>query len=223
MFLRFIVLTLQIFLLFQPLVTAAERQIACKVVGISDGDTLTCLYNRTELKVRLLYIDAPESTQPFGNRAKQALSALAYKKEVRLQISGYDKYQRLLAVVFDGTRNVNLTLVEQGMAWAYHQTQPLYKNAQTKAQQRRIGLWQDKSPINPSDWRTNKRQENHEKMQFFPQTKPLDIDCSIQKSCNQIMDYATAQRYFQQCGWKELDGNHDGIPCNKLYRKAKQP
>nr|WP_237052328.1 excalibur calcium-binding domain-containing protein [Mannheimia granulomatis] len=31
-----------------------------------------------------------------------------------------------------------------------------------------------------------------------------------------------AQHYFYQCGWKELDGNNDGIPCNKLYRQAQQ-
>lgn len=144
---------LYIFLLLTPLVEATERQIVCKVVGISDGDTLTCLFERKPLKVRLQYIDAPENHQPFGNRAKQALAALVFKQPVTLKISGYDKYQRLLAEVYLQDKNVNLTLVEQGMAWAYRQSLPMYEQAQQQAQKKKIGLWRDPNPINPADWR----------------------------------------------------------------------
>lgn len=146
-------LILPVFLLSAPLVTATERQITCKVVGISDGDTLSCLYNNKPLKVRLQYIDAPENRQPFGNRAKQALATLVFKQPVTLRISGYDKYQRLLAEVYLQDKNVNLALVEQGMAWAYQQSLPIYEQAQRQAQSKKIGLWQDPNPINPSDWR----------------------------------------------------------------------
>ena len=129
----FFLLSLLFFWQISPLVIAkTERTIGCKVVGISDGDTLTCLQNRTELKVRLLYIDAPESSQPFGNKAKQALSNLAFKKQVTLQSTGYDKYGRVLAVVYDHNTNVNLKLVEQGMAWAYRQTQSIYEQLKSK-------------------------------------------------------------------------------------------
>ncbi|MDY6215530.1 thermonuclease family protein [Actinobacillus porcinus] len=72
-----------------PLTELQARQLQCKVVGINDGDTLICLHKRTQLKVRLQYIDAPESAQPFGNRAKQSLAQLAFKKEVELEITGY--------------------------------------------------------------------------------------------------------------------------------------
>lgn len=218
---RFLHLLL-ICLFLAPLATATERQITCKVVGISDGDTLSCLYNNKPLKVRLQYIDAPENDQPFGNRAKQALSALAFKKPITLRITGYDKYQRLLAVAFDGQTNINLAQVEQGMAWAYRETQPIYQQAQIHAQQKKIGLWRDPNPIEPADWRANKRPVSGGILQKKPLNPPLAIDCSEQKSCNQLPDYATAQRYFQQCGWKTLDGNNDGIPCNKLYRKAQR-
>lgn len=218
---------LLIFCCFRPLV-AAERQLQCKVVGISDGDTLTCLFERKPLKVRLQHIDAPESAQPFGKRAKQALSSLAFKQEVRLVVSGYDKYERLLAVVYNHrNENLNLELVEQGMAWAYRQTQPIYQQAQSRAQAAKIGLWQDKNPINPADWRANKRSDFSQNLQIFPQNRPLAaVDCSLKLSCGQMerqgFSYAQAASYFQQCGWKELDGNHDGIPCNRLYRKAQR-
>lgn len=142
------------------MVQAAERELACRVVGISDGDTLTCLLDRKPLKVRLLHIDAPEKNQPFGNKAKQALSALAFKREVTLHISGYDRYQRLLAVVYNERgENLNLKLVEQGMAWAYRETQPIYQFAEQQAQQVGVGLWQDPAPINPADWRKQRSKQ----------------------------------------------------------------
>ncbi|KMK52075.1 nuclease [[Actinobacillus] muris] len=209
--------------LFSAGSSAELRHLECQVVGISDGDTLTCLKDRKPLKIRLQYIDAPESTQPFGQRAKQALSALAFKKQVRVAVSGYDKYQRLLGVIYNERgENLNLMLVEQGMAWAYRQTQPNYQQAESLARQCRIGLWQAANPINPADWRANKRSDHAPILQHSRPNAPLaaTLNCNVKRSCRQMADYNEALRYFQQCGWKELDGNNDGIPCNKLYRQA---
>lgn len=51
-----------------------------KVVGVQDGDTLTLLVpdgtSFKQVKVRLGEIDTPESRQPYGQRAKQALYRL---------------------------------------------------------------------------------------------------------------------------------------------------
>lgn len=213
-----------IFSFFIPPSLATERQIYCRVVGIADGDTLTCLYERNQLKVRLQYIDAPESGQPFGQKAKQALSHMVFKKQIKLQISGYDRYNRLLAVVWDQQRNINLALVEQGMAWAYRQTKNEYRNAEQLARKKRIGLWQDKNPIEPAQWRTSHKSTSGQNLSTNSQMTSLttNINCSMKKSCAQFSDYDTAFRHFKQCGWQELDGNGDGIPCNKLYRKAQK-
>lgn len=201
-----------------------KRKLSCKVVGIRDGDSLICLHENKQIEVRLAYIDAPETHQAYANQAKQTLSQLVFKKIVTLHGIGYDKYQRLLAVVYDERKeNVNLRLVKQGMAWAYQQTQPLYQTAQQEAQYYKIGLWQDKSPINPADWRANKRSNADKNLQKFPQNRPLvTVNCQVKLSCNKIGDYEAAKHYFKQCGWKELDGNNDGIPCNKLYRQAQK-
>lgn len=138
--------------------TANIRQMACNVVGIRDGDTLTCLAENRTHTVRLLHIDAPEYRQPFGSRAKQALSQLAFKQRVNLQVSGYDKYGRLLAVVENHRReNLNLKMIQLGMAWHYRHAPKVYQQAQRQAQAAKIGLWQDKNPMNPADWRANKR------------------------------------------------------------------
>ena len=50
--------------------TFAYADFSGKVVGIADGDTITVLRDKTPVKIRLADIDAPESAQPFGNRAK---------------------------------------------------------------------------------------------------------------------------------------------------------
>lgn len=217
------------FLYFINLDLAANmREISCKVVKIKDGDTFTCLNNRTQLNVRLHYIDAPEATQPFGNRAKQTLASLAFKKQVTLLASGYDKYGRVLAVVKNERgEDLNLQLVQMGMAWAYRQTQPIYQQAQHQAQGAKIGLWQDKNPINPAEWRANKRSDSSKNLQNFPPNRPLaEVNCSLKLSCRQMerqgFSYAQAEHYFHQCSWKELDGNGDGIPCNRLYRQSQR-
>ncbi|MCK3655440.1 hypothetical protein A4G19_06645 [Pasteurellaceae bacterium Macca] len=222
------------FILLIPISNAQHRQLQCKVVGISDGDTLTCLHQYKAIKVRLLYIDAPESAQAFGNRAKQTLAQLAFKKEVFIQSTGYDRYDRLLGVVYDEKgQDINLKMVEQGMAWAYSQTKPIYQAAEAQARMEKRGLWQDPHPMNPKAFRDKKRNEN-KRSNFSnnllsPQTptqkanhSTLGLNCQQKRSCKQIPDYPTALYYFHQCGWQELDGNQDGIPCNKLYRKAKQ-
>lgn len=214
-----------IFCLFSSTAFALECQLQCKVVSISDGDTLTCLFNQSQIKVRLLHIDAPEYSQPYGNKAKQALANLVFKQNVVLKSTGYDRYQRLLAVVYNlKGENINLKLIRQGMAWAYSQTEPQYMQAQEQARKSKIGLWQGSNPIHPADWRKNNGVSSKQAVKKSKKfaNSAIQINCRKKLSCNQIGDYESAKRYFHQCGWKELDGNNDGIPCNKLYRKAQQ-
>ena len=66
--------------------SAAADLISGRVVGVADGDTLTVLDgDNTPHKVRLSGIDAPEKSQPFGQRSKQSLSDLAYGRSVSVE------------------------------------------------------------------------------------------------------------------------------------------
>ncbi|MDG6882043.1 Endonuclease yncB precursor [Phocoenobacter uteri] len=198
------------------------RSLQCKIVGVSDGDTVRCLYNNKPLKVRLLYIDAPESSQPFGKKSMQLLSRLVFKKYVTLKIQGYDRYNRVLGVIYDKNLNVNLKMVQAGLAWAYrYNSQDIYRNAQQKAKSHGLGLWRDKSPIEPYEWRkSQKLRHQNTKKTRANSLKNGAVNCKHRLSCKKISSYNLAVQYFHQCAWgKHLDGNNDGIPCNKLYRK----
>lgn len=85
-----------------------------KVVKITDGDTITILVKKKQLKVSLAGIDTPESKQPFGTKAKQALSDKIFGKEVRVETQGQDRYERTLGTIFVGARNINLEMGPRG-------------------------------------------------------------------------------------------------------------
>jgi micrococcal nuclease len=132
-----------------------------KVVRIADGDTLTLLVDREQVKIRLYGIDAPEKAQPFGNRAKQALSELTFGKSVRVEAKGKDKYKRTLGRVFVDDTDVNLELVKRGMAWWYRHYAPKDKElaqAEEEARRAKRGLWADAKPIPPWEWRKGRRE-----------------------------------------------------------------
>ena len=124
-----------------PLLAA---EYAGRVVAISDGDTLTLLVpdgaSFKQVKVRLGEIDTPESRQPYGQRAKQVLSDLAFGKPARVVVQDTDRYGRTVGRVYVGGTDVNAEMVKQGAAWVYRkyaQDQALYRlEEQAKAAKR---------------------------------------------------------------------------------------
>jgi len=128
-----------------------------KVVGVSDGDTVTLLGpGWTEHKIRLAHIDAPEKAQPFGSVSKNSLSLLVFGKEVQAQCPQTDRYGRKICVLLlPGGVNVNLEQVRRGMAWHYerYSHDAAYAQAQARARQQGAGLWSERSPTPPWEWR----------------------------------------------------------------------
>lgn len=140
---------------------AAPDVIIGKVIGVADGDTLTVLdIDRMPHKIRLVGIDAPERKQAFGTRAKQALSKLTNAKEVRVEWSERDRYGRILGEVFvgdgvDAATSVNEQLVRDGWAWHFlkYSDSAQLAAAEAEAKADRRGLWAEKEPVSPWEWR----------------------------------------------------------------------
>lgn len=134
-------LTILVLLFVSASVLAEE--LSGNVIGISDGDTLTLLVDKTPTKVRLAEIDTPEMGQAFGKRAKQALSDLAFDKHARVVVTDRDRYGRQVGRVYIDTLDVNKEMVRLGLAWAYlhYQTDASFSELEAEARAAKRGLW----------------------------------------------------------------------------------
>ena len=148
------------FILALALSQAPAEPFAGKVVGISDGDTLTVLVDRQTVKVRLHGVDAPEAGQPFGAASKRRASDLAFGQVVTIRPQAIDRNGRTVAVVelADG-RDLGRELVGSGLAWHYIKYAPAdatLRRLQAEAKGERRGLWAEAGAVAPWDWRAGK-------------------------------------------------------------------
>jgi endonuclease YncB( thermonuclease family) len=141
---------------------ARAAEITGRVVGVSDGDTITLLdASRQQHKIRLSGIDAPEKAQPYGQRSKEHLSRLIFNRQVSAECGKTDKYRRQVCKVSLDGADINLEQIGAGMGWWYRQyareqaeaDRTTYEKAEQDAQQARRGLWRDHDPIAPWEWR----------------------------------------------------------------------
>ena len=138
----------------------AADTIGGRVVGISDGDTITVLtLEKRQVKVRLYGVDCPESKQDYGTRARQFTGNLVAGKAVTVDVMDVDRYGRTVGVVTrqDGTI-LNCELLKNGLAWVYTSYCKKsfcrdWKNLETEAKRAKVGLWKEKNPVPPWEWR----------------------------------------------------------------------
>ncbi len=145
------------------------------VVSIADGDTITVLgSDRQKHKIRVAGIDAPEKGQPFGNASKKTLAFMVANKDARIEFQKYDRYGRIVGKVLvtppdcstcAKVIDVGLAQITSGMAWWYrkyaHEQTPedqrRYELAEQEARAKKAGLWQDKNPQPPWEYRKGTR------------------------------------------------------------------
>jgi endonuclease YncB( thermonuclease family) len=148
------------------LATAAE--LSGRVVGVTDGDTLTLLSpGNMEEKIRLAGIDAPEQTQPFGQTSKQHLSDMVYGRQVVVDWANRDRYGRIVGKVLVSGQDACIDQVNSGLAWHYVKyagtqspaDRTTYAAAEAAARAIRAGLWSDSEPVAPWDWRRKKSEK----------------------------------------------------------------
>lgn len=208
---------------------AFSQSVSCKVVSVSDGDTLVCLAaGNVQYKTRLYGIDAPESRQAFGTQSKSQLSSLVFGKQVTLDIKDTDRYGRHVADVKINGQSANLAQVESGHAWAYRQylqgsDKNTYVAAESRARTAKRGLWSQPNPINPSDFRKGVKGGTYTPPPA-PARQPSLKDnssgftCGSKRTCKAMTSCAEAKYHLTVCGVSTLDGNGDGIPCNSLCK-----
>lgn len=137
-----------------------------RVEGVADGDTIAVLdATITQYKIRLAGIDAPEKKQDFGNVSKKSLSDMVFNQQVKIDWDKTDRYGRIVGKVLVDGKDVNLEQIKLGMAWYYRQYQKElvfddrinYLQAEEKAMNDHTGLWAQKDPVPPWDFRKTNR------------------------------------------------------------------
>ena len=136
---------------------ASEPALTGKVISIADGDTLTILVDKTQHKIRLHGIDTPERKQPFGTKAKQALSDKVFGRVVDVVEVDRDRYGRVVGRIYLSSRDINRELVAEGHAWVYRK----YMRDETlladeaAARDAGLGLWllPEAQRVPPWEWR----------------------------------------------------------------------
>ena len=216
---------------------ASEVAFRGRVVGVTDGDTITVLDEQNQQhRVRLAEIDAPERGQPWGDRSKQALSVLVFGKSVSVQQTDTDRYGRVVARVFSDGDNINRAMVRDGHAWAYRQylTDETLIATEARARRERAGLWSmsDAQTVAPWLWRRGERVGTGDTGELASAARPQALvspaprsadasasnqfSCSGKRYCREMSSCAEAHYYLRQCGVSSLDGNSDGEPCEAL-------
>lgn len=153
----------------------AAEPVEWKVVSVHDGDTLTAVdASNVQHKVRLQGIDAPERGQPFGTVSRDRLAAMVMGKPVTVHDEGRDKWGRTLGRIEIEGQDVNRTLVAEGLAWHYVK---FSKDAGLAAAEREAraagrGLWGDKAPVPPWEWRAGEKERKGAKREPARQAKP---------------------------------------------------
>jgi len=139
-------------------ISPAQADVGGRVVSVHDGDTLTVLVEKRQVKVRLTDIDAPELKQPFGTRSRQSLAEMCFGKDASLDVRGRDRYKRTLAIVTCAGTDANAEQVRRGYAWTYTRfaraDSPLIA-IENEARSAHRGLWADPVAVAPWDWRRN--------------------------------------------------------------------
>jgi len=233
-------------LLITTSATAERADVTGEVVGVHDGDTITLLLpEKEQVKIRLVEIDTPETKQPWGKKAKQALSEKVFGKEVRVEVAGQDRYGRLLGHIFLGARDINRELVAEGHAWVYVdyvRDRSLF-DVENEARRQNKGLWalpRDQRQA-PWSWRKQRRGQSRARTRMPRPSKPSQradsggsatqpssgptsapsgraLSCGSKRRCGEMESCEEARFYLERCGVGSLDGDRDGVPCESICK-----
>ena len=130
---------------------------ALEITYFYDGDTVKIKDGGYEYKLRLTDIDAPERNQTYGLKSRRALMQFCKNAEVKVYISGTDKYGRKLGKLLCNQQDVSMHMVKNGHAWFNRRYSMDYMLAllEDEARKNKLGLWNAKQQTPPWVWRKN--------------------------------------------------------------------
>jgi micrococcal nuclease len=155
-----------------------------RVIKVTDGDTIVIIDSSSrQHRIRLFGVDSPEAGQDFGNEATENLSNLVFGRDARVEVNGFDRYERALGKVWVGETDVGLEQIKSGYAWLFtryaHQLtqrdRTAYDRAEASARSARRGLWQDQRPVPPWDYRHPEQAQ----VSPSPDTQPASSSRSV--------------------------------------------
>jgi len=198
---------------------AVSEDLIGRISGVIDGDTVRVRLAEGEvIPVRLAEIDAPESDQPYGGEARQALFSLIFDQWVQVEPMTTDAYGRLVGQIYLEGIWVSEFMVCNGHAWAYRKylRHRGLLECERRARDSKMGLWARANPVPPWEWRQQGLNSGEDRGNGdHDENTP---SCGDKKYCYQMSSCEEAYFYYEQCGVERLDGDGDGIPCEELCR-----
>lgn len=196
-------------------------------ISVIDGDTI----NFNNLKIRMIWLDAPESNNSrywyaecFGKEAKEHLESLVWNKSnITLEMDSsqweLDMYGRTLAYVMIDGININTQMIADGFGFEETYNNKIYKyqsehkNAELNAKNNGFGLWSSATcGWNRKKWTPVEQNNttNTNSMNTWTYT------CGVKTYCSQMITCEEAKYFLNQCGLTRLDSDSDGIPCEAI-------
>ena len=101
----------------------ADARQSHTVLRVYDGDTILVSGPDGRRVIRLLGIDAPETSkgkgepgQPYSKKSRQYLAGLILNRAITVISFGNDRYDRTLAVIYQDGRDINHAMLRAGPA-----------------------------------------------------------------------------------------------------------
>lgn len=204
-----------------------------KIVSVTDGDTLVVFHGGRQKMVRLYGIDSPEKDQDFGRQAKALTAALVAGRTIAIEQKGIDHYGRVVGLVLIDGLSLNELIIQNGFAWVLRQNCKekfcsSWISAEESAHSQRKGMWASQNITPPWEWRYQQRAAKTEvetapaivigDEKPTPQAASRKHDrCDGRIYCSQMTSCQEATFFLRNCPGTKMDGNNDGVPCEKQW------
>jgi endonuclease YncB( thermonuclease family) len=190
----------------------AGRTLDGRVVHVKDGDSFEMKTPAgVRVEVRIAYIDSPERDQPWAGKSRAALETRIARREVRVRQTDVDVYGRVVGEVNVGDRCIGCEQLRDGNAWVFRRfsRDPALLALEDEARAAKRGLWSlpAEQRVPPWEWREQARSSHAARMKSA---------CDPAPRSDRIRSCDEARRLLAQCGPAGLDGDGDGVPCERL-------